>query len=73
VEQERLRHLGTPEMAAAVGGAAKRPLGDAWAWSRKNSTVDITPLVASTLALWGVDDYTGDLVLSFSEEELVGG
>jgi hypothetical protein len=53
VEQEALRHLGTPELLAALRGAAKRPLGDAWAWSRKNSAVDISPLVACTLALWG--------------------
>jgi ABC-type hemin transport system substrate-binding protein len=52
VDQQRARHLGTPELAAAIKGAAKRPLGDAWAWSRKSSTVDISPLVAVTLALW---------------------
>lgn len=46
-----LRHLGTAELRAALKGAATRPLGDAWAWSRKNSTVDITPLVACTLAV----------------------
>lgn len=55
VEQAALRHLGTQELFAAVRGAAKRPLGDAWAWSRKSSTVDISPLVAVTLAAWGVD------------------
>jgi hypothetical protein len=27
-------------------------LGDAWLWSRKNSTVNIAPLVAATLAVW---------------------
>jgi hypothetical protein len=53
VEQRTLRHLGTPEIRSAIKGAATRPLGDAWAWSRKNSGVDITPLVAATLALWG--------------------
>ena len=53
-EAETLRHLGTAELNAAVRGAAKRPLGDAWAWSRKGSSVDISPLVAVTLALWGV-------------------
>jgi hypothetical protein len=52
VEQADLRHLGTPEMLAAVKGAARRELGDAWAWSRKSSAVDISPLVACTLALW---------------------
>ncbi len=53
VGQGSLRHLGTGELASAVKGAARRPLGDAWAWSRKNSTVDISPLVACTLAVWG--------------------
>jgi hypothetical protein len=54
VEQRTLRHLGTGELVSALRGAAKRPLGDASAWSRKSSTVDISPLVAVTIALWGV-------------------
>lgn len=58
VEQERLRHLGTPELVAALDGAVKRPLADAWAWSRKNSSIDISPLVAATLALWGLETQT---------------
>lgn len=48
-----LNHIGDPALNAAVQGAIKRPLGDRWAWDRKNSTVDITPLVAVTLALYG--------------------
>jgi hypothetical protein len=53
VEQQALRHLGTAELASALRGATRRQLGDAWAWSRRNSAVDISPLVAVTLALWG--------------------
>lgn len=53
VGRDRLRHRGERELAAALDGAAMRPLGDQWAWSRKNSGVDITPLVAATLACWG--------------------
>ncbi len=53
VDQAKIRHLGTSELSTAIGGAAKRPLGDAWAWSRKTSDVDISPLVACTLAVWG--------------------
>jgi hypothetical protein len=49
----KLRHLGQPELEAALLGAAKRTVGDSWLWDRKNTSVDITPLVASTLALWG--------------------
>jgi hypothetical protein len=51
VEQQTIRHPGSPELEAAIKGAARRPLGDAWAWSRKSSSVDISPLVACTLAL----------------------
>jgi hypothetical protein len=53
VDEETVRHTGNPGLLAAVRGAGCRPLGDAWAWSRKSSTVDISPLVACTLALWG--------------------
>jgi phage terminase large subunit-like protein len=56
VNEDGLRHLGTPELKAAVLGATRRPLGDAWAWSRKSSAVDICPLVACTLALRGVGE-----------------
>jgi hypothetical protein len=59
VHEAMLRHLGTTDMTAAIRGAATRMLGDAWAWSRKSSAVDISPLVASTLALWGLT--AGDL------------
>lgn len=53
VEQKSLRHLATTELRDAIKGATSRTLGEAWAWSRKNSGVDISPLVAITLALWG--------------------
>jgi hypothetical protein len=53
VDQAALRHLGTTELTAAIRGATRRPLGDAWAWSRKSVNTDISPLVAVTLALWG--------------------
>ena len=52
VMHAEFRHRGQAAMSAALQGAAKRTLGDAWAWSRKNSAVDISPLVASTLAWW---------------------
>jgi hypothetical protein len=51
VRDRALRHLGSVELAAAIRGARTRPLGDSWAWSRRASTVDISPLVATTLAL----------------------
>jgi hypothetical protein len=54
VEQRSLRHLGGENLRSAVKGATKRPIGDgAYGWGRRNSLVDITPLEAGTLALWG--------------------
>lgn len=44
------RHSRLDEAAA---GAARRRVGDAWAWTRKAASADISPLVAATLALWG--------------------
>lgn len=58
VEQRGLRHRGRPELesalTSALKGAAKRPSGDAWKWSRTNSSVDVSPLVAVTMAAWVV-------------------
>lgn len=54
VEQRRLRHMGTAELNAAVRGATQRPLGDRWAWNRRTSSADITPLVACTLGVWAL-------------------
>lgn len=50
-----LRHRGQPELDAAVNGAAVRTVGEGWAWTRLTSKVDISPLVASTLAVGGLD------------------
>lgn len=52
VSNRRLRHRGERELAIALDGAARRPLGDSWAWSRRGTHVDLTPLVAVTLAAW---------------------
>lgn len=52
-EQTTLAHIGQTPLYYAVAGAAKRDLADSWAWSRANSAVDISPLVAATLAMWG--------------------
>lgn len=59
VQQDKLRHRGDRPLSSAVRGATTRNLGDAWAWSRRSSVVDITPLVSVTLAHYGaanVDD-----------------
>lgn len=42
-----------PELENAIAAARKKPMGDAWKWSRRQSTTaDISPLVAVTLATW---------------------
>ncbi len=52
VREKRLRHVGQPELTSAVANAKTRPLADAVAWGRKQSDVDISPLVSATLARW---------------------
>lgn len=48
---DQLRHIDQTPLNAALTGARQRPIGDGgWKWSRKDSSVDISPLVAVTLA-----------------------
>lgn len=51
----RFRHLDQASLNLAVGVAKKRPVGDSWAWTRKDTSVSIAPLVAVTLAAWMAD------------------
>jgi hypothetical protein len=53
VDTRTLRHRDQAPLTAAVSGARRRDLGGAWAWGRKGLSVDISPLVAVTLAAWG--------------------
>jgi hypothetical protein len=48
-----MRHLGQPVLDLAVAGATRRELGDRWLWNQETASVDISPLVAVTLAAWG--------------------
>jgi hypothetical protein len=50
-----LRHPGHPGLTAALAGAKKRDLGGdgAWAFTRRDVTVDVSPLISVTLAAWG--------------------
>ena len=54
VRQGHLAHIEQLPLTAALNGARTRPLGDAWAWHRRNAETDITPLVAVTLARWAL-------------------
>lgn len=53
--EDGLRHLGQPELNAAIDGARKRKLGDLWIWHSKDAAVDVSPLYAATLAAHGAD------------------
>lgn len=48
-----IRHIGQAELTSAVAGASKRDLAEMWAWDKRNSQTDISPLVAATNAVWG--------------------
>lgn len=52
VMEGRARIRRHTSLDAAVAGARKRSVGDAWAWARKDTTVDVTPLMAATVARW---------------------
>lgn len=54
IENRMVRHLDQTVLNRAVAGAARRDVGDGgWKLSRNRSSVDISPLVACTLALHG--------------------
>ncbi|MFE3381919.1 terminase [Streptomyces anulatus] len=55
VTDQSLSHHDPAPLATALAGAQKRPLGEAWAWSRRGDGVDISPLVAVTFAKWGLN------------------
>lgn len=50
IAQKQLRHINQPPLNTAADAARKRTVGDAWAWHRRDTSADISPLVAATLA-----------------------
>ncbi|WP_328465517.1 hypothetical protein OHA21_43795 [Actinoplanes sp. NBC_00393] len=67
--QQKFRHVGGVELTSAVLNANTRPLADAVAWGRKQSDVDISPLVSATLARWA---YVTRVNAKPKTQELVG-
>jgi hypothetical protein len=69
-----LRHLGQSELDLAVAQAARHEFGSLWAWERK--TAHVAPLMAVTLALWGLrkfgtgGDYTIGESVGFDTAEV---
>ena len=58
VDVRNVRHLGQPPLTLAADGAVCKFYGDTWLWDRRHSKVDISPLVAATLAMWALDQPT---------------
>jgi hypothetical protein len=58
-EAPTVRHRNQRALNDALEGAGRRDLGDGWAWSRRFSTSDISPLVAVTNALHGLAVFGG--------------
>ena len=55
--EEWLRHGTEPEVKAALAAADKRPLSESWAFDRRNSAIDLSPLMAIAFAVWGYKKY----------------
>lgn len=55
VRHGTIRHLGDEVLSSAIYGASMRPVGDAWVWTRRKSTVDIAALVAVTMARYAYE------------------
>ncbi|MEU6582761.1 hypothetical protein [Nocardia sp. NPDC046763] len=62
VDEQLVRHIGQDSLTEALEGASTRTIGEAQAWDRKNTSVDLTPLVAVTNALWGFTVSAGRVI-----------
>jgi hypothetical protein len=49
-----LKHGASAPLTASVGGAVRRSLAQSWAFDRRKAISDPSPLMAATLALWGL-------------------
>lgn len=56
VMNKSVRFRDQQALNVAAADAVKRTLGEVWVWSRKDSPVDVAPLCAVTLALWGLEN-----------------
>jgi hypothetical protein len=53
----QLGHGSQASLNLALSGAVARKLTDRWVWDRRNSSADVSPLVAATLARYGLIKY----------------
>lgn len=55
IRQKTVVHLDDPLLNEAIEAGRMKTVGDSlWRWARKDITTNISPLVAVTLALWGL-------------------
>lgn len=73
VVEGKVRIRKHPRLDEAAAAAAKRSVGDAWAWTRKSVAADISPLVAVTLAVWGAARFGQSKVIDLSAVLAEGG
>ena len=60
------------EIDTAVRSAVKRDLQDRWAWGRRKSGQDISPLEAATLAHWGLSSQAAKpFVSAYADTDLI--
>ena len=65
-------HRPQPALDLAANIAATRPLGDgAWAWDRKKSLEDVSPLVAATMALGAATSVETVKVSTYEDNDLL--
>jgi hypothetical protein len=57
-QPRKLAHLGQPDLRSAVAAGVRREIGDGqYAWARKSTLVDISPLCAATMAVWAANKF----------------
>lgn len=59
-----MSHRGQPVLDVAVSGGLVKKMGDAFAWDRSSSAVDISPVVACSWALYGLLNEAGEELAS---------
>lgn len=54
IVNDRIEHLADELLTSAADGAGKRIYGESWLWDRRKPGTVMSPLVAATLARWGL-------------------
>lgn len=52
IKEQRIYHCPAPVLDRAAASGVSRPVGEGWVFDRRNSPVDVSPLVACAAAAW---------------------